>query len=147
MSGRIKTIEQQIAGMRADWPLFRVRKPDRHSAVWTGELKPQFSKYRIEIRYALGDFPEVRVLAPELTRLPENPEGPLPHVYRPLTDPTLCLFDPATDEWDGSMLISRTTIPWSIDWLTFYEFWLMTGSWSGGGRHPEPSHQRAEAQQ
>lgn len=136
MSGQYKTIDEQIAAMRSDWPLFRARKGDRHSAVWTGDVKPQFACYRIEIRYEIGDFPEVRILSPELIRKPEYTDGPLPHVYGPLSDPTLCLFDPAANEWDGTMLISRTTIPWSIDWTVFYEFWLMTGVWSGGGRHP-----------
>ena len=144
MSGRYKTIDEQIAAVRSDWPLFRARKVDRYSAVWAADLKPQFSSFRIEIRYVIGDFPEVRVLSPELIRMPENPDGPLPHVYGPLSDPTLCLFDPATDEWDGSMLVSRTTIPWSIDWFTFYEFWLMTGVWSGGGRHPSSSQEFQE---
>ncbi len=139
MRGGFKAIEEQITAMQADWPLFRVRKASPEAAIWTGELKPQFSAYRIEVRYAVGGSPEVRVISPELIWLPENIEGPLPHVYGPLTDPTLCLFDPATGEWDGSMLLSRTTIPWTIDWLTFYEFWVMTGKWSGGGRHPKCS--------
>ncbi|TCA66784.1 hypothetical protein E0J09_03170 [Rhizobium leguminosarum bv. viciae] len=132
--------------MRSDWPLFRVRKSNRFSAVWIGDVKPQFANYRLEIRYVVGDFPEVRVRSPELVKVPENPDGPLPHIYGPLSDPTLCLFDPAADEWDGCMLISRTTVPWSIDWITFYEFWLMTGVWSGGGRHPDGSPQEAVQQ-
>lgn len=144
MSGGYKTIDEQIAAMRSDWPLFRARKVDRYSAVWAGDVKPQFASYRFEIRYEIGDFPEVRILSPELVQIPENRDGPLPHVYGPLSDPTLCLFDPATDEWDGSMLVSRTTIPWSIDWITFYEFWLMTGVWSGGGRHPSSSQEFQE---
>jgi hypothetical protein len=144
MSAGYKSIDEQIAAMRSDWPLFRARKVDRHSAVWTGDVKPQFSNYRLEIRYMIGKFPEVRISSPELIRMPENPDGPLPHVCGPLSDPTLCLFDPAADEWDGSMLVSRTTVPWSIDWLTFYEFWLMTGVWSGGGRHPGSSQEGAQ---
>ncbi|MCJ8506783.1 hypothetical protein MUU53_02525 [Rhizobium lemnae] len=64
MSGQYKTIDEQIAAMRSDWPLFRARKVDRHSAVWTGDVKPQFASYRFEIRYEIGDFPEVRILSP-----------------------------------------------------------------------------------
>lgn len=33
MSAEYKTIDEQITAMRADWPLFRARKVDRHSAV------------------------------------------------------------------------------------------------------------------
>lgn len=47
------------------------------------------------------------------------------------------LYDPAKDEWDHSMLISETIVPWTLDWLACYELWLMTGRWTGGGRHPE----------
>ena len=35
----------------------------------------------MEISYELGSFPEVRVLATELVRLPGNVEGQLPHVF------------------------------------------------------------------
>lgn len=140
MTGNRKTLKQQIEAMAVAWPLFRVGKRDRveRSAVWTGVLKPQFTAYRIEVRYTVGQSPQVRVLSPELERKPGNEEGSLPHVYGPSDDPTLCLYDPTTDEWNSTRLIAETIIPWTIDWLTFYEFWLMTGVWSGGGRHPEP---------
>ena len=32
-------------------------------------------------------------------------------------------------------LISNTIIPWTIEWLYFYELWLATGEWLGGGEH------------
>lgn len=138
MSRHRKTLSEQIAAMSKFWPMFRVGKRDRVqlSAVWTGTLKPQFTSYRIEVQYEVGCRPEVRVLSPKLERIPGNPEGSLPHVYGPSEDPTLCLYDPKTDEWNSTMLIAEKIIPWTIDWLTFYEFWLMIGTWSGGGRHP-----------
>ena len=33
------------------------------------------------------------------------------------------------------MTIASTTVPWALDWLACYELWLMTGRWTGGGRH------------
>ncbi|ACP23444.1 hypothetical protein NGR_b19970 (plasmid) [Sinorhizobium fredii NGR234] len=60
------------------------------------------------------------------------------HVYDRDGDPRLCLCDPAADEWDATMHLSRTIVPWSADWLACYELWLMTGRWTGGGRHPIP---------
>lgn len=36
------------------------------------------------------------------------------------------------------MHLSQTIVPWSADWLACYELWLMTGRWTGGGRHPTP---------
>lgn len=96
---------------------------------------PQFTRYTLEIQYRLGSQPDVRVLDPVLVRLPENVEGELPHVFPPAEDPTLCLFDPQADEWDASMAIAQTIAPWAFDWIACYELWLMTGRWTGGGRH------------
>lgn len=131
------TIEEQVIAMKAAWPGFSVRGLNRQAKAsrWTGEVRPQFTRYKLDIRYRIGDFPEVRVLRPELVRLPDNIEGVLPHIYPPLEDPTLCLFDPAEKQWNPSMAIAYTTLPWACDWLACYEFWLMTGRWTGGGRH------------
>ncbi len=147
MTARRKTLSQQIEAMAVAWPMFRVGRRDRiaRSVVWSGTVKPQFTSYRVEIRYEVGNFPQVRVLSPELERLPGNEEGSLPHVYGPSSDPRLCLFDPENDEWNSTMLIADTIIPWTIEWLTFYEFWLMTGVWSGGGRHPTPLSEETTA--
>jgi hypothetical protein len=130
-------IYEQIARMKAAWPTFAVHNVDRlrQSARWTGSCTPQFTRYKLELRYRINDFLDVRVLSPALVRLPGNAEGQLPHVYPPVGDPTLCLFDPSTDQWDWSMPLSDTIIPWSFDWIACYELWLMTGAWTGGGRH------------
>ncbi len=137
MPERILPIGNQIGAMKAAWPRFSIRGGDRRQSVrWVGGLKPQFIEYRVEIRYRLLEFPEVRILSPVLKRLPENDEGALPHVFPPANDPTLCLFDPAADEWKPSMAIAQTAVPWTIDWLACYEWWLVNGRWTGGGRHP-----------
>lgn len=139
MTAPILSIDAQVAGMKATWPHLAARRIDRRtqSARWVGSVRPQYASYSLEIRYQLGLFPEVRVLAPQLVRLPGNVEGQLPHVYPPAEDPTLCLFDPREQEWTATMTIASTTVPWALDWLACYELWLMTGRWTGGGRHPE----------
>lgn len=40
------------------------------------------------------------------------------------------------NEWNSMMNIADTTIPWICEWLYFYEIWLITGKWCGGGKHP-----------
>lgn len=137
MMGGVLTIEDQRDHMKAAWPLFAVRSLNRaaQSARWVGEVRPQFARFTLEIRYCVGAFPEVRVLQPALVRLPENVEGQLPHVYPPADDPTLCLFDPALNQWNAKMSLAETTAPWAFDWIACYEMWLMTGRWTGGGRH------------
>lgn len=135
---RVVRISEQVAAMKADWLMLKVRQVNRadQSARWVGTVRPNLADYEIELRYARGR-PTVRVLSPTLKELPGNPEGSLPHVYGPPEDPTLCLYDAAAGEWAPSMLLSKTIVPWTLDWLTCYEFWLMTGEWTGGGRHPE----------
>lgn len=139
MRARFLSSDEQIASMNRVWPRLKLRGRRAGSIRWIGAVRPQFQMYRIEIIHHDLGTPDVRVLSPHLTRLPDNEEGQLPHVYPPASDPTLCLFDPETDEWDHSMLISRTIVPWTLDWLACYELWLMTGRWTGGGRHPIPS--------
>jgi hypothetical protein len=76
------SIEEQIAAMKTAWPQLAARRVDRRaqSARWVGPVRPQYSKYILEIRYQLGAFPEVRVISPALIRMPGNPERHLPHV-------------------------------------------------------------------
>ena len=113
MAAAILSIDEQIASMKAAWPQFAARGVDRRarSARWVGSVRPQYASYSLEIRYELGSFPEVRVLSPQLIRLPGNAEGQLPHVYSPADDPTLCLFDPREHEWTAAMAIASTTVP------------------------------------
>jgi hypothetical protein len=36
------------------------------------------------------------------------------------------------------MLIANTLVPWTSEWLAYYEAWLTTGGeWLGGGVHDE----------
>ena len=144
MDPRPTLIKDQVVAMKATWPALKPRHQCFESVQWVGQLRPQFQKYKISIDYPLFDAPNVRVLAPELIRLPDNEEGQLPHVYPPASDPTLCLYDPKTDQWNDSMLLSQTIVLWTLDWLSCYELWLMTGRWTAGGRHPTSQSEDAE---
>ncbi len=85
--------------------------------------------------------PLVQVIGPKLERHWDYEEGPIPHVYKSEIDPSLpylCLFSPSLREWDICDLIADTTIFWANEWLYFYEGWLITKKWRGGGRHVGP---------
>jgi hypothetical protein len=99
--------------------------------TWTGWLQPTPASrsYLVRIRYDGVSRPQVNVLDPPLV-IPEGKTG-LPHVY---PHRELCLYYPG--EWNGRMLIGDTIIPWASEWLFFYELWLATGEWHGGGREP-----------
>jgi hypothetical protein len=102
--------------------------------------RPLSDEYLVRIEYRRGRFPRVYVEAPSLC----DREGKRPpHVYAD-NDGTLhlCLFDPDQHEWSGADRIAETIVSWALEWLFFYEDWLTTGEWKGGGRHPLPKKEK-----
>ena len=63
----------------------------------------------------------------------------IPHVFG---DGTLCLFRFKYHEWNATMSIAETMIPWTALWLYYYEIWHATGEWLGGGEHAEGNRKR-----
>ncbi|MGI8423715.1 MAG: hypothetical protein ACR2NO_06330 [Chloroflexota bacterium] len=121
--------------MQSVFPGFSLRLREKgQRAEWTGRLRPTAlsQTYVVRIAYQRWDTPRVYVLSP---RLEQRPDGRLvPHRYsksRP------CLYLPSANEWDSDRYIADTIIPWTSLWLYFYEVWLATGDWLGGGEHPE----------
>jgi len=104
----------------------------RNCLVWENKIMPsQLSQlYTVRLIYKLAKSPQVNVLKPELI----VPEGKrLPHTY---PGKRLCLYYPGIDDWRGDMLLAETIVPWISEWLYYYEIWLVTGAWYGGGIHP-----------
>ena len=56
----------------------------------------------------------------------------VPHMY---PDGSLCLYYPDYDEWNYMDSWAETLIPWASLWLYYFEIWLMTDEWLGGGIH------------
>lgn len=80
--------------------------------------------------------PDLFVMSPDLIQLSgaENP----PHIYRHTGAGTkLCLWWPKQREWLPQMNLADTFIPWTQQWLWYFEDWLTTRDWAGGGEHPE----------
>jgi hypothetical protein len=69
----------------------------------------------------------VRIINPHI-----DPKGAI-HIYR---DGHLCLYHPKSQPWSGNKNIHETIIPWTAEWLIFYELYLSEGRWLG----PEISH-------
>jgi hypothetical protein len=81
------------------------------------------------------------VMKPDLLDLAEGRS--LPHVYRNDGSGTrLCLWLPRKNEWVPQMALIETYISWTSEWLNYFEEWLLTGVWSGGGEHPTPKQKR-----
>jgi len=103
---------------------------------WQGRVRPtdESREYVVKVRYRLGESPNAVIISPSLLYLVANSTKPgrkLPHVYRGDGDP-LCLFF-GEHEWNASMAIADTTIPWVSLWLRFFELWLITNTWEGSG--------------
>ena len=60
-------------------------------------------------------------------------EKKLPHVYD--TDKQhLCIYHRPSREWNASHKITEI-VPWISEWFYYYENWLVTAKWLGGGIH------------
>ena len=53
----------------------------------------------------------------------------------------ICLYRYAF-EFSRYKLLANTVIPWIVEWLFYYEIWLTTGEWLGGGEHPQSEKRR-----
>lgn len=109
----------------------------RHELVWRGSLKPtEYSAtYEVVISHNLHERPLVYVARPHLRLVPGMR---LPHVFRLNL---LCLHT-LSRSVIASRQIADTLVPWSAEWLFFYEIWLASGgTWFGGGEHPRASRE------
>jgi hypothetical protein len=77
--------------------------------------------------------PNVVIVSPDLNELAQGRE--LPHVYSS-APVRLCLHHPESDEWSPERSIAETIVPWTYLWLFYFEEWLVSNDWKGGGRHP-----------
>lgn len=141
--------------MATNWPRFYVVHSTLWSIVWRGELRPLCCTYEVQICYyafavpVLGVVPLVKadgrlirpyveIVAPTLVPRSAAARDAVPHVFlnriRPEL-PRLCLH--LTNEWNRSMAISESIVPWTGDWLIAYEGWRATGRWWAGGHGTE----------
>jgi hypothetical protein len=126
------SIHEQLGRMRMFYPEFRARI-EKGALVAIGDMRPTLRSvtYRVRLDYRVGQPPEITVLSPELKAREEG--GRLPHVY---PGNKLCLFLPNAGEWTADMSLPHTIMPWISEWLFYYELWLVTGEWMGGGVEP-----------
>lgn len=100
---------------------------------WTCDLQPtpNSSIYRIKISCRRNHVISVFVIKPRKLFIPDG-EISLPHVFS-TEKQQLCLF--YKDEYQGRMRIVDTIVPWTSEWLFYYEIWCITRTWEGGGYH------------
>ncbi len=134
--------------IQAKYDLFEAVFIRSWGAYWVGTVFSFDTPYRIHVWYQTGGSrgeieyrtlrPQVYVVDPPLRRRTTKTDEPIPHIF-PYTGrrgPRLCLYFSQFGEWDFSMPIADTIIPWTSKWLCYYEIWHTTGKWKGGGIHP-----------
>ncbi len=124
--GRRLSVAKQAFALRTTFPTVAASITPT-MLMWTGALTPTplSRDYTIRIVYVVGEYPKTIVIDPPLV---SDAEGLLPHTYR---DGSLCLHE--AHEWDASMLIVDTIVPWAAEWLAHYELWKRTGHWYADG--------------
>lgn len=134
------TFAQQCGVMRRLHPQF-VDRWGRGRVTWRGSLTPTSvsETYSIRIEYQQDGIPEVWVDSPKLQKRADQDR--IPHVY---AGPRPCLYHPSLREWTPLDPIAETIVPWTSEWLYYYELWHATGDWLGGGE-PVNDHAKHEA--
>ena len=106
--------------------------PRRLEWRFLAQPTPLSRSYRVVLLLERDGTPDVRVVDPDLRFLAGGRD--LPHIYH---DPDrLCLYLPGTGQWDAGKRLDFTIIPWTHLWLIYFEEWLVSDDWKGGGKHP-----------
>ncbi|MGY3532242.1 hypothetical protein ACVISU_005010 [Bradyrhizobium sp. USDA 4452] len=128
------TMAQQFVNLQGN-PLTAGRgclRSDRLTWTYATSPSPLSRDYLIRIEMAPESAPRIFVDDPDVEVLAGGRD--LPHVYH---NPTrLCLYLPGTREWQPWMRLDQTVVPWTALWLFYFEDWLDSDEWKGGGMHP-----------
>lgn len=79
-------------------------------------------EYDVQISLRLPEAPKVFILNPKIEYSSKI------HVYK---DTSLCLYYPKDNSWTINSTLAETIIPWTSEWLVFYELYKLKGKWLG----------------
>lgn len=80
------------------------------------------TNYEVEIKFNYPSVPRVYIVQPKILYDPKI------HMY---PDNSLCLYYPKDNSYKSSDLLYETIIPWTSEWLIFYELFKFKGKWLG----------------
>lgn len=146
------SLAAQDAELKEKFPSFTLVVNEPRRAIWEGYVTPRKRQYKLRIDYELPPhlvlneplwdyYPRVYVISPRLEKHYGFELGPIPHVWWDRCydeQPNLCVMNPGKPEWNYDCSLADTTVPDVCEYLRFYEFWLVTKRWRGGG----DNHQR-----
>lgn len=128
------SLAQQLLFLRSNPIAGGTGSIKRRKLTWSTTIQPTALSrtYKARISLREGETPDVYIDDPQLREMAKG--RLIPHVYtKPLR---LCLYLPGTDEWAAHKRIDQTIIPWTYLWLLYFEEWLASDEWKGGGKHP-----------
>jgi hypothetical protein len=128
-------VAQQFLALRSNPICGGTGELKRERLTWRFTARPSAlgRSYQARIEYEQKGPAGVFIDAPDLHVLAEGRK--LPHVYSD-HPPKLCLYLPGAFEWDRNMRLDKTLVPWTALWLFYFEEWLWSDDWKGGGMHP-----------
>lgn len=118
---------------------------NKDTLYWSGKISPTplSKEYTVVLTYKHWKSPVVWVIGNELENL-DSPD--FPHKYDIYPDKKMvqiCLYR-GIEEFNTYKYLANTIIPWTIEWLYYYELWLATGEWHGGGEHPPDGEEKID---
>ncbi len=133
---------KQLAQLKANYPdgkgrLFKC-KGEGIKLQWRQLLQPtKFSRaYSTQVTWSSQlHLPEVEIIAPQLIALAKGKRSPHDFSSKGNSRPCLMFNNGSRREWTPSMSIAESIIPWTLEWLHYWELWLVEGKWLGGGVH------------
>lgn len=135
MHRRVLTVAQQFLALRSNPLCAGYGELRRERLVWRFDVRPSSLSrtYGACLELTQDSPPRAYIETPDLHELAGGRK--LPHVYSD-HPPQLCLYLPGAFEWNRGHRLDLTTVPWTALWLFYFEEWLWSDDWKGGGMHP-----------
>lgn len=113
---------------------------------WSGYLcpTPMSRTYHVTLEYKVKKRPRVTLIGENLQGLDKSSFPHKFHIDQQKKQVDICLH--LGHEFGENMLIADTIVPWAIEWLYYYEIWLTTDEWCGGGKCPVVEGKKARVQ-
>jgi len=94
-----------------------------------GEVQPcpDCDTYQIRVSLPKGGIPRVKIVSPHIPPISSI------HIY---SNGSLCLYDYREQPWMFDDDLHEKIIPWTAEWLVYYELFKLEGKWLG----PEAPH-------
>ncbi|PMN91333.1 hypothetical protein [Enterovibrio norvegicus] len=135
-------LNKQLAALKNLYPEGKGRVVKRQNGLvleWRSYVQPSklSRKYEVQVTWrGISDIPIIEILHPNLRELADGKRSPHEFYSDSNTKPCVLFNRRGSNDWHAKMLIAESIIPWTMEWLLYWELWLSTGEWLGGGVHP-----------